>query len=84
MLERMLESISIDARDIESGRTLLEHAAHTGNLALAKLCYRRGANLNAKALSGDTPFTIACKNKRYFDVLFVRPLSTPCAPLLAV
>jgi len=65
MLERMLETISIDARDIESGRTLLEHACHTGNLALAKLCYRRGANLNLKSLSGDTPFTIATKQKKY-------------------
>lgn len=68
MLEKMLETISIDARDIETGRTLLEHACYTGNLALAKLCYRRGSNLNAKALSGDTPFNIAVKNKKY-DVL---------------
>ncbi|CAD7924626.1 unnamed protein product [Amoebophrya sp. A25] len=65
MLERMLDSTSIDARDIETERTLLEHACHTGNLALAKLCYRRGANLNQKSLSGDIPFTISTKNKRY-------------------
>ncbi|CAD7942648.1 unnamed protein product [Amoebophrya sp. A120] len=65
MLERMLDSTSIDARDIETERTLLEHSCHTGNLALAKLCYRRGANLNQKSLSGDIPFTIATKNKRY-------------------
>eukprot|EP00392_Amoebophrya_sp_AT5.2_P003794 g3799.t1 len=65
MLERMLDSTSIDARDIETERTLLEHACHTGNLALAKLCYRRGANLNQKSLSGDIPFTIATKSKRY-------------------
>ncbi|CAD7948532.1 unnamed protein product [Amoebophrya sp. A25] len=65
MLERMLDSTAIDARDIETERTLLEHACHTGNLALAKLCYRRGANLNGKSLSGDIPFTIATKNKRY-------------------
>jgi len=29
-----------------------------GNMSLAKLCYRRGANLSAKTKKGETPFTI--------------------------
>merc|ERR1719223_1626880 len=43
MLERLLETTKIDARDVETGQTLLEYACRTGNLSLAKLCYRRGA-----------------------------------------
>lgn len=65
MLERLLESTSINARDVETGQTLLEYACHTGNIGLAKLCYRRGASLSARTLSGDTPFNISVKNRRY-------------------
>lgn len=65
MLERLLETTSINARDVETGQTLLEYACHTGNMGLAKLCYRRGASLAQRTLSGDTPFNIATKNRRY-------------------
>merc|ERR1712072_676453 len=65
MLERLLESTSINARDVETGQTLLEYACLTGNIGLAKLCYRRGASLSARTLSGDTPFNISVKHKRY-------------------
>jgi hypothetical protein len=65
MLERLLETTSINARDVETGQTLLEYACHTGNIGLAKLCYRRGASLSQRTLSGDTPFNIATKNRRY-------------------
>jgi len=65
MLERLLETTSINARDVETGQTLLEYACHTGNIGLAKLCYRRGASLAQRTLSGDTPFNIATKNRRY-------------------
>jgi len=65
MLERLLETTSINARDVETGQTLLEYASHTGNMGLAKLCYRRGASLSQRTLSGDTPFNITTKNKRY-------------------
>merc|ERR1719159_1959566 len=65
MLERLLESTSINARDVETGQTLLEYACHTGNIGLAKLCYRRGASLSARTLAGDTPFNISVKNRRY-------------------
>merc|ERR1712151_84404 len=65
MLERLLETTEIDARDVESDQTLLEYACHTGNMGLAKLCYRRKANLSAKTRKGDTAFNIVTKNKRY-------------------
>merc|ERR1711959_6535 len=65
MLERLLETTSINARDVETGQTLLEYACHTGNIGLAKLCYRRGASLSQRTLSGGTPFNIATKNRRY-------------------
>jgi len=65
MLERLLETTSINARDLETGQTLLEYACLHGNLGLAKLCYRRGANLNGRTLSGNTPFNICVENKRY-------------------
>lgn len=65
MLERLLETTSINARDVETGQTLLEYACHTGNIQLAKLCYRRGASLAQRTLSGDTPFNIATKNRKY-------------------
>lgn len=65
MLERLLETTEIDAVDAESGATLLEYACQTGNIGLAKLCYRRGANLSAKTKKGDTAFNIVTRNKRY-------------------
>jgi len=65
MLERLLESTEIDARDVETEQTLLEYACHTGNMGLAKLCYRRGAVLSAKTQKGETAFNIVTQNKRY-------------------
>merc|ERR1719446_1653344 len=65
MLERLLETTEIDAKDVETDQTLLEYACHTGNMGLAKLCYRRGANLSAKTGKGDTAFNIVTRNKRY-------------------
>mmetsp|Transcript_10986 Transcript_10986/g.29335 ORF Transcript_10986/g.29335 Transcript_10986/m.29335 type:complete len:688 (-) Transcript_10986:65-2128(-) len=65
MLERVLETTEIDARDVETEQTLLEYACREGNMSLAKLCYRRGAVLSAKTKKGETPFTIVTKAKRY-------------------
>jgi len=65
MLERLLETTDIDALDIETDETLLEYACNTGNAQLAKLCYRRGANLNARTKKGDTPLNIVTGNRRY-------------------
>ena len=41
------------------------YACHTGNMGLAKLCYRRGAVLSAKTQKGETAFNIVTQNKRY-------------------
>jgi len=65
MLERLLETVEIDAVDVETQMTLLEFACTTGNMGLAKLCYRRGAKLSAKTKKGDTAFNIVTRNKRY-------------------
>jgi len=65
MLERLLETTEIDARDVETEQTLLEYACQTGNMGLAKLCYRRGANLSALTKKGETAFNIVTKSKRY-------------------
>merc|ERR1719443_2414719 len=65
MLERLLETTEIDACDVETEQTLLEYACQTGNVGLAKLCYRRGANLSARTKKGDTAFNIVTKNRRY-------------------
>jgi len=81
MLERLLETTSINARDVETGQTLLEYACHTGNIGLAKLCYRRGASLSQRTLSGDTPFNIATKNRRYdlMEFLHLYGVKVNCA-----
>eukprot|EP00747_Dinoflagellata_sp_TGD_P164537 gnl/TRDRNA2_/TRDRNA2_184607_c0_seq1.p1 gnl/TRDRNA2_/TRDRNA2_184607_c0~~gnl/TRDRNA2_/TRDRNA2_184607_c0_seq1.p1 ORF type:complete len:692 (-),score=179.89 gnl/TRDRNA2_/TRDRNA2_184607_c0_seq1:173-2248(-) len=65
MLERLLETTEIDARDVETDQTLLEYACTTGNMGLAKLCYRRGANLNGRTKKGNTPFNIVTHTRRY-------------------
>lgn len=65
MLERMLETTEVDAKDVESDQTLLEYACRTGNMGLAKLCYRRGANLSARTKTGESYFNIVTKSKRY-------------------
>lgn len=69
MLERLLETTEIDAHDVETEQTLLEYACNTGNMGLAKLCYRRGAKLSARTRrDGDTAFNIATK-KRAYDMM---------------
>jgi len=65
MLERLLETTEIDAHDVETEQTLLEYACQTGNVGLAKLCYRRGANLSARTKKGDTAFNIVTRSRRY-------------------
>jgi len=65
ILERILETTAIDATDVETNRTLLEHAAIHGNMSLAKLCYRRGMNMSALTAKGETAFTIATAQKNY-------------------
>eukprot|EP00933_Yihiella_yeosuensis_P004572 TRINITY_DN108938_c0_g1_i1.p1 TRINITY_DN108938_c0_g1~~TRINITY_DN108938_c0_g1_i1.p1 ORF type:complete len:690 (+),score=190.26 TRINITY_DN108938_c0_g1_i1:90-2159(+) len=65
MLERLLETTEIDALDVETEQTLLEYACQTGNMGLAKLCYRRGANLSAKSKRGESAFNIVTQAKRY-------------------
>merc|ERR1719262_845244 len=65
ILDRMLETTAIDATDVETDRTLLEYASLTGNMSLAKLCFRRGMNMSALTKAGDTAFNIATKRKDY-------------------
>jgi ankyrin repeat protein len=65
MLERLLETTEIDARDVETDQTLLEYACQTGNMGLAKLCYRRGANLSCRTKKGASYLNIVTQNKRY-------------------
>uniref|UniRef100_A0A0G4HAQ6 Uncharacterized protein n=1 Tax=Chromera velia CCMP2878 TaxID=1169474 RepID=A0A0G4HAQ6_9ALVE len=48
-LDSLLQNTHIDARDLSSPHdTLLEYACRTGNLSLAKLCYRRGSSLGKR------------------------------------
>lgn len=65
MLERLLEVTDINAHDVETEQTLLEFACRTGNMQLAKLCCRRGANLNARTSQGETVFNIVTQLRRY-------------------
>jgi ankyrin repeat protein len=65
ILDRMLETTAIDATDVETDRTLLEYSAMTGNMSLAKLCFRRGMNMSALTKDGNTAFNIATKRKDY-------------------
>eukprot|EP00937_MAST-01D_sp_MAST-1D-sp2_P000692 g692.t1 len=63
-IENMLDSPEwtqpIDAKDIH-GNTLLSIAAQNGNKRIAKLCLRRGAEINTQNLVGQSPlhFTFA-------------------------
>jgi len=64
-LDRLLDSTSIAATDVETGQTLLEFACRSNNLSLAKFCYRRGADLNQFTATGQSPFNIAVENRSY-------------------
>jgi ankyrin repeat protein len=64
-VDRLLDSTSISATDVETGQTLLETACRTNNLSLAKFCYRKGADLNLLTANGETPFNIAVQRKSY-------------------
>ena len=70
-VERLLESTSISARDVESGQTLIEYAARHSDLSLLKYCYRRGASLTALTGSGDSVVNIAVAAKAYPLVEFL-------------
>merc|ERR1711959_189833 len=65
ILDRMLETTWADATDVETDKTLLEYSAMTGNMSLAKLCFRRGMNMSALTKAGDTTFNIATRRKDY-------------------
>jgi ankyrin repeat protein len=65
ILDRMLETTAIDATDVETDKTLLEYASMTGNMSLAKLCFRRGMNMSALTKDGNTAFNVATKRKDY-------------------
>merc|ERR1719482_973559 len=71
ILDRMLETTAIDATDVETDKTLLEYSAMTGNMSLAKLCFRRGMNMSALTKAGDTAFNIATKRKDYSMMEFL-------------
>ena len=61
-IEDMLDSPEwtqpIDAKDIH-GNTLLSICAQNGNKRIAKLCLRRGAEINSQNLNGQTPLHFA-------------------------
>lgn len=62
-VERLLSSgIPVDVRD-ENGNTVLIIACQNGNKRVAKAALRRGANINARNLKGNTPlhFCFHCK-----------------------
>lgn len=46
-------------------------------MQLAKLCYRRGANLCAETKKGDTPFNIVTKCRRYDMMEFLHTYGVP-------
>jgi ankyrin repeat protein len=71
ILDRMLETTAIDATDVETDRTLLEYASLTGNMSLAKLCFRRGMNMSALTKAGDTAFNISTRRKDYHMMEFL-------------
>jgi len=72
VMERLLATTSIHATDVESGQTFLEHACNTGDMQLAKLCFRRGMSLNMLTASGDTPFNICIRRGDREMVAFLR------------
>ena len=51
-------NIPMDYQD-DAGNTLLHIAAQNGNKRMVKLCMRRGSDLNAQNLNGQTPLHFA-------------------------
>uniref|UniRef100_A0A0G4FFZ4 Uncharacterized protein n=1 Tax=Chromera velia CCMP2878 TaxID=1169474 RepID=A0A0G4FFZ4_9ALVE len=77
LLDSVFKTTHVNARDINPPHeTLLELACRTGNVALAKLCYIKGAPLTQKAEStgeqkGLTPLHIAAKFQQYEVINFL-------------
>jgi hypothetical protein len=71
VMERLLATTSIHATDVDSGQSFLEHAAHTGDIQLAKLCFRRGMKLNMITNNGDTPFNITVRRGNHSMMEFL-------------
>jgi hypothetical protein len=71
VMERLLATTSIHATDVDSGQSFLEHAAHTGDIQLAKLCFRRGMKLNMITNNLDTPFNITVRRGNHSMMEFL-------------
>jgi hypothetical protein len=65
VMERLLATTSIHATDVDSDVSFLEHAANTGDIQLAKLCFRRGMKLNMITKGGTTPFNITVRKHNH-------------------
>lgn len=67
LAERMVDSVQdVNADCDDNGMTLLHVATHCQSLRLIDLLLRRGADLEARAKDGATPFLLACQKDPIF------------------
>ncbi|KAJ4353215.1 uncharacterized protein N0V89_004942 [Didymosphaeria variabile] len=73
LAEQMVMSIeSVDEDRDANGFTLLHVATHHQDLRMIDLLLDRGADIEAKANGGVTPFFLACEHDPYFGLQLIR------------
>ena len=70
-VERLLKSTSINAKDGDTGQSLIEHACRSGDIALAKFCSRHGAALTALTPTGESCLNLAADRGSYEMMAFL-------------
>lgn len=56
LVEIMLNSVNVNARDLRDGRTALSYAAQRGDMEMVKLLLKRGADTNTRQYSLSKPY----------------------------
>jgi len=59
------DGIDVDTKSIFTGATPLHTFCENNEFDMVELCLQNKANVNAQKRNGETPLTIACKEKRF-------------------
>lgn len=82
LAKRMVASVrDVDADRDDRGYTLLHVAAHSPNLWMVDILLDRGADINAIANDGTTPFLLVCRNNPDFAQKLLERGANPKAKL---
>jgi Ankyrin repeats (3 copies) len=69
MLDQFLLTIDINAKDVETNKTLFEHAVETNDVMLAKWLYRKGAKMSQLASQHNLSYVNLAVSKKAYKIV---------------